>query len=335
MKFSKDNNIPIIYKYLKGESSPSELKNAIDLLESPYKNLNLRKTIYEWWNNENELQSQPELENLPGVLDKIHHQINLSKPLPKKRTGTLILKYARVAAVLLIGLVTGLFITHHKKKESVYYTSVTPHGSISMVILPDSSVVYLNSGSKIVYSISGLERNRSVFLDGEAWFDVTETNKNPFVVYTPSYKIKVTGTKFNVKAYKSESKVITTLEDGSVQVLPSLNPDFTETKMLKPGEQFVFDKTKNSFEITKVNTRLFTSWKDNKLIFINMNLSELIVLLERKYGVDITVSDNIVLDFHYDGTIKNETILEVLELLKETLPINYKIEGQKVIIQKK
>ena len=66
-----------------------------------------------------------------------------------------------------------------------------------------------------------------------------------------------------------------------------------------------------------------------------MDLKELIVLLERKFGVDIVVSDNIVLDYHYDGTIKNETILEVLELLKETLPINYKIEGQQVIIQKK
>ena len=66
-----------------------------------------------------------------------------------------------------------------------------------------------------------------------------------------------------------------------------------------------------------------------------MNLEELIIMLERKYGVDVEVADNIVLDYHYDVTIKNENILEVLDLLKETLPICYKIEGQKVIIQKR
>jgi hypothetical protein len=66
-----------------------------------------------------------------------------------------------------------------------------------------------------------------------------------------------------------------------------------------------------------------------------MNLKELFVLLERKYGVDIEVADNIILDFHYDSTITNETILEVLDLIAETLPIKYRIEGQKVIIQKR
>ena len=66
-------------------------------------------------------------------------------------------------------------------------------------------------------------------------------------------------------------------------------------------------------KIKTVKTHLYTSWKENKLIFINMNLKELIVLLERKFGVDIEVADNIVLDYHYDGTIKNETILEVLD----------------------
>ncbi len=105
-------------------------------------------------------------------------------------------------------------------------------------------------------------------------------------------------------------------------------------KTLTPGEQLVFYTQKNTVEVKEVNTRMFTSWKDNKLIFINMNLKELIVLLERKYGVDIEITDNVILDYHYDGTIKDETILEVLDLLKETLPVKYKIEGQTILITK-
>ncbi|MCG6187245.1 FecR family protein [Maribellus maritimus] len=335
MEFEKDNNISIINKYLAGESSPEELQNAFKLFESPYKNLNLRKIIFEWWNNEKELESQPKPDNLSEILDKIHHQINLGQVQPQKKSKKIIIKYSRIAAILVLGFLAGFFVHLMKKEQPVYYTSIAPIGSVSQVILPDSSMVYLNSGSKITYTTSGADRNRVVFLDGEGWFDVTKNSKKPFVVITPSYKIKVIGTKFNVKGYKTESKVTTTLEEGKIQIIPSSNPNFKTTTVLEPGEQFIFDSEQNIFETKHVNTKLFSSWRDNKLIFINMNLKELIILLERKFGVDIVVADNIVLDYHYDGTIKNETILEVLELLQETLPINYRIEGQQVIIQKR
>ena len=66
-----------------------------------------------------------------------------------------------------------------------------------------------------------------------------------------------------------------------------------------------------------------------------MRLKDLKTLLERKYGVEIKIADQSILDYHYDGIIKNETILEVLNILKHTLPIDYKIVGQDVVIQKK
>ena len=69
-------------------------------------------------------------------------------------------------------------------------------------------------------------------------------------------------------------------------------------------------------------------------MFVNMSLKDLRILLERKYGVDIEISDKSILNYHYDGTIKNESILEVLEILRETLPIQYKIVGQKIVINK-
>jgi ferric-dicitrate binding protein FerR (iron transport regulator) len=203
------------------------------------------------------------------------------------------------------------------------------------MILPDNTMVYLNSGSEIKYAVNNAGGQREVFLDGEAWFDVAKNEKKPFVVNTPFYAVKVLGTRFNVKAYKTDDEIATTLEEGSVEVLSSGSSRMNGKKILKPGQQFIYNQSTGTVRTEHVSTRLFTSWKDNKLIFINMNLEELIVLLERKYGVDIDVDDNIILDYHYDGTIKNETILEVLDLLKETLPIRYKIEGQKVIIQKR
>ncbi|HSM47078.1 MAG TPA: DUF4974 domain-containing protein, partial [Draconibacterium sp.] len=91
-------------------------------------------------------------------------------------------------------------------------------------------------------------------------------------------------------------------------------------------------KSSKEFIIRNVNTKWFTSWKDNKLIFINTSLRELVVLLERRYGVEIEVINKDILDFHFDGTIKNESIIEIMEIMKKALPIDYKITGQKIEI---
>jgi len=229
----------------------------------------------------------------------------------------------------------GFSVQYFKKAEPVYFTSIAPKGSVSQMVLPDNSIVYLNAGSQLKYTVEGLTRKREVFIDGEAWFDVTKNEKKPFVVHTPFYDVNVLGTQFNVKAYKTDAEIVTTLEEGSVQIASSENFKMAENKTLCPGEQIVYNSVKNAIQVKKVETRMFTAWKDNKLIFINMNLKELIVILERKYGVDIQVTNDLILDYHYDGTIKNETILEVLDLLKETLPIKYKIEGQTILITKK
>jgi ferric-dicitrate binding protein FerR (iron transport regulator) len=203
------------------------------------------------------------------------------------------------------------------------------------MVLPDNSIVYLNAGSQLKYSVEGLKGKREVFLDGEAWFEVTKNEKKPFVVHTPYYDVNVLGTQFNVKAYKSDAEIATTLEQGSVQITSSDNLKLAQTAILQPGEQLVYNTQNRTINVKDVETRMFTAWKENKLIFINMNLKDLFVVLERKYGVDIQVTNNLILNYHYDGTIKNETILEVLDLLKETLPIKYKIEGQTILITKK
>ena len=333
MKNEKSIN-HLIRKYIKGQATLEELEDVFSLFETPSENL--RKVIYEAWEKETGFALQPKPEYLSEVLGKVHNRIDIENGTDQKSNNIrkLIRTVSKIAAILIIGIVAGFFMHRLDVPNPVYYTSIAPKGSISQTILPDSTIVFLNAGSEIKYAINNTNRQRDVFLDGEAWFEVTQNRKKPFVVHTPFYNVKVHGTKFNVKAYKSEQEITTTLEEGSIEIV-SGNLKIKENTFLTPGEQLVYNAKDNTLIISKVETRLFSSWKDNKLIFINMNLRELIVLLERKFGVDIEVADNIVLDYHYDGTIKDETILEVLDLLKETLPIRYKIDGQKVIIQNK
>lgn len=327
----------IARKFMNGSCTPDELEAAMILFADPYHNLDLRPTLFENWNNEDKvLEQEIPNQDFTAILDKIHHRINIENDIkPIRKTKMMIFNVLKVAAILVIGLFLGLSVQYFKRTEPVYYTSIAPKGSVSQMILPDNTVVYLNAGSEIKYTVEGLKGKREVFLDGEAWFDVASYKKKPFVVHTPFYDVNVFGTKFNVKAYKADPEFVTTLEEGSIMVSSSEDLKLANSTILTPGEQLVYNSNNKKIEIKKVNTRIFTSWKDNKLIFINMNLKDLIVLLERKYGVDIEITDNNLLDYHYDGTIKNETILEVLDLLKETLPVKYKIEGQVILIAKK
>ena len=147
--------------------------------------------------------------------------------------------------------------------------------------------------------------------------------------------MQVLGTEFNVKAYDSDLRIETTLEEGSVQILSTEKFRMAGQITLKPGEQMVYNKGNNNFQVKSVDAHLFSSWKENKLEFIKMSLRELLVLLERKYGVNIEVVNPEILDYHYSGTIKNESILDVMNILEHTLALKYNIEDQKIRLYKK
>ncbi len=269
------------------------------------------------------------------LFEKLWHKRRLEILNPQSG-NRLVLRLASLAAVLVTGLIIGYFINYSSRPtEPVYYTSIAPKGSVSEMYLPDGSHIYLNAGSELKYSVDGANGIREVFLTGEAWFHVTKMKRKPFLVHTPSYDVQVTGTSFNVKAYSEDKEVITTLEEGSVHVKTFVNAQIDEEKVLIPGEQLVYNKEMRNVQINAVNPKWYTSWKENKLIFVNMSLKDLKILLERKYGVEIEISEKSILNYHYDGTIKNESILEVLEILRQTLPIKYQIIGQKIIITKK
>lgn len=244
--------------------------------------------------------------------------------------------FTKIAAALIVGLVAGiLFQIEPKDTNPVFYSCHAPRGSISEVILPDETIIFLNADSRIRYTMNGKEGQREVYLEGEAWFDVAKNDEKQFLVHTSGYDINVTGTQFNVKAYSSDNEIITTLEEGVVKLCSGEQLTIPGEVQMKPGEQVIYNKKSNSLTKNQVNVKWFSSWKDNKLIFVNMSLQDLVVLLERKYGVDIELLNDKLLDMHFDGTLKNETIIELLNIIQKTLPIKYQISGQKIVITPK
>ncbi|KAF0237011.1 MAG: Fe2+-dicitrate sensor membrane [Prolixibacteraceae bacterium] len=273
--------------------------------------------------------------NLKKLFNRIWCKIELKNHQAGSKTKYLYTAIG-IAAALVIGLFVGIYINSlQTKPETVYYAAHSPKGSVSEVILPDGTVIFLNADSRVRYAMEGENGIREVFLTGEAWFDVAKNPDKPFVVHTSFYDVQVTGTQFNVKAYETDNEVVTTLEEGQVIIQSSEKLKLAEDIILKPGEQAVLSMSSKEFTIRNVNTKWFTSWKDNKLIFINTNLKELVVLLERRYGVEIEVLNKEILGLHFDGTIKNESIIEIMEIMKKALPISYKISGQQIEIASK
>ncbi len=321
----------MIIAHLDGEISTEELQRLFRWISKSRENLRYYTELKDIWeasvSNASEIAGTAhEWKRFLGNIDHKHIKPGLSY----KRVLNM---WYKVAAVLVIvTLVGSAIIMFTGRSEPIYLTATTPRGSISQILLPDSTLIYINAGSEIKYNIGENQKRREVSLNGEAWFQVSTMDHKPFVVHTSSYDVKVLGTEFNVKAFESDLKVETTLEKGSVMISPSETSKMFKVVELLPNEQFVYDKKEKSLKVRKVNAKQYSAWKDNKLIFINMSLEELIVVLERKYGVDIEVENSSILKYHYYGTIKNETIIEILEMLMKTLPISYKIEDQKIKI---
>jgi ferric-dicitrate binding protein FerR (iron transport regulator) len=278
-------------------------------------------------------------EKSPEVnFDKLYGQI--LKKIRGERSGKVAilrhLPWISAAAIVAAGLIiSGIINSQNRQDKDLFMTSITPAGSISQMVLPDSTVIFMNAASAIKYNPALYRDKREVFLEGEAWFKVSKKQGAGFVVHTPAYDVKVTGTEFNVKAYAEDREVVTTLEEGSVEIASGKSLKLKEPAYLKPGDQLTYSMDKNTITKKNVEATIYSAWKDNKLIFINKSLGELFVILERRYGVKFEVKDTDLLKYHYDGTLKNEKITEILEILNHTLPINYRIENQIIIIEKK
>jgi ferric-dicitrate binding protein FerR (iron transport regulator) len=191
------------------------------------------------------------------------------------------------------------------------------------VELPDGTKVVLNSGSSVTWNGNFSLGNRSVTLKGEAYFDVTKDQEHPFIVQTTSLNFKVFGTSFNIEAYPEENIINTTLVDGSLGVM---NKTDKELLRLLPGENASFDIKTSKLTIFKVNTALYTTWKDGLITFRNEKLKDIAKKIERWYNVKVVIKNPKLGEEAYFGTImKNKPIDQILEVLKLTSSLKYKI----------
>ena len=208
-----------------------------------------------------------------------------------------------------------------------------PYGKRFKLNLSDGTLVYLNSGSSFTYPVSFIDGiDREVFLSGEAFFDVSSDSLNTFKVVSTGSYVEVYGTKFNFKDYKEDNFSEVILTEGSLGVKNTISN--SETIVLRPGDKAKVNYAGEGVEIKEVNTMLYTSWIDGRIIFRDENINNMITKLERIYDVVIINNNDKLNNEYINATILTETesIENVLDYLEEIYNLKYKIINNKIII---
>ncbi len=211
-----------------------------------------------------------------------------------------------------------------------YHSLYVPYGKRYNILLSDGTKVYLNAGSSLKYPVVFPKgQTRKVELQGEAFFDVTESS-SLFVVQSTGLSVEVYGTTFNFKNYQEDPFSDVVLVQGSVGL--NTGGDNTVYK-LSPGHKGSLLKDKKSISTERVNTKLYTSWINGEIVIRKEAFDQIVAKLERIYNVSII--NNKTTDgqlFNANINPEVETIEEVLMYFKEIYQIEYKIYGNKIII---
>ena len=293
-----------------------------------------------WEKNEYSLENAPSEKVLGRIYGNISKKTNTDVRENVNRAGSLrkILRYTlRIAGVLLFAFLLG--VSGYLYKDREYRINLgekdvivnVARGQKVMFILPDSSVVHLNSESSLRYRQDFGYKDRMVSLMGEGFFEIRKDASKKFVVNTEYLNAEVLGTVFNFYAYESEEIIELALLSGGVRVETKTLP--VKEVQLKPDEKVIYNKKTGTLKHEKANIRFDTAWTRDELVFRSEPLKNVLHEIERRYGVYIQVEgDAIRTDDRFTGFFAYKDVRDVMEELKTHYMFKYKINGDQIII---
>ena len=357
----------LIISFLSGNSRVEENTVLLDWINQSDENKSYFIKLQNTWLAAGQV-SDVNVVNTEKALLKFNQSVEQNPKESTKKFLNLFIRISRIAAafllVFLLGGIGSYFIFGHTSDVASVSSVHAPKGSKAMTVLPDGSEVWLNAGSSLSFNNTAyFKKNREVRLRGEAYFKVITNKNKPFVVKAKGLDIKALGTEFNVKAYPEEKIVETTLVEGIVKIEGKDQNKETVDIMLVPRQKLVCyigkelvgspkeldqkisdfksndnlqtgdlsaEKLSNPIIYNNVKTDLYTSWKDNRWIIDGLDIGQLAVMMERKYNVSIEFESEELKNYKFTGTFQNETLEQVMLVLKLTAPLNYEIGKGKV-----
>lgn len=235
--------------------------------------------------------------------------------------------FSLVASITLFIAISSLFFILNNDQPLNTYTYVSEN-EMCDILLPDSSKVLLNHNSRLTYSDSFNKSERRIYLEGEAYFDITKNKEKKFIVDLGTSTIEVIGTKFNVFARTEDENIVATLIEGSI-----LFGDSIQQIILSPNQQLVFNKTTRSIKNSDVDPDIYTAWQDKLYRYYSISLRDLAIELERIYGINVVVKDKFK-DVKVSGSfLYGESIDQIMAIMQKTIKYKWYRENNTIIIE--
>ncbi|MEW6702046.1 MAG: FecR domain-containing protein, partial [Bacteroidota bacterium] len=334
---SEERFLELTARYLSNEASNEERASFYNYLEKD-EYYNLFTHLKGEWEKAGILPFESEF-NIESGIEKLAEKIQMTEPsfsfTHKKNTtqtkflfNTTLLKYAASIAFLLV-LVTWVIylsgIFQQKPVVIAWNEKQTVMGEKYIVTLFDGTTITLNADSKLKYPNHFANDKRDIYLEGEAYFEVQSDSSKPFIVHSGNLSTTVLGTKFNVSAFPNEKNISVSLVEGSVKVDKEIKGTVENIVMLQPEQQLVYNKEKKISTVRQFDLQDATGWKDNKLIFRKETFANVLVKLERAYGVKFELQDKSFSNQKVTANFHNESLWTVSEALKKLTGLQYKI----------
>ncbi len=328
----------VVDRYLNNEGTAEDREKIKGYFASNQEAAALEKASLGFWKKsaqETDLTDYDE----GRILDRLNHLLRLDDAKTAKEQREKFKWYTlatRIAAGLFIPL---LFFSYwqwsgsFENQQTAAYSSIySPLGARTKFHLPDGSEGWLNGGSSLQFPTTFLGKYREVRLEGEAYFDVFSNPEKPFVVTTRDVKVVAVGTSFNVNAYVEDKTSSVMLESGKVSLFKSEDQHLNNTlSQLDTGYQFTYFKELDSHQIEAVDVYKSTAWKEGLLVFREDLMVDIVDRLNRWYNVEITIKDKRLETYTFRATFQDETLDEVLKLLKLSSPIKVEEVGREIL----
>jgi ferric-dicitrate binding protein FerR (iron transport regulator) len=317
----------LIYAILSQTASPEEELLFQELMEEG-ENRELFEQIKKIWAGSGQVKKYQK-RDVAQAFYQLNKKIENKKVLRKQYIFTALSGVA-AGIIILFGLFQLTGAGHMTSTSPAQVHFQTELGNRSVVFLPDGSKVWLNAKSDLRYDTGFNISERTVFLTGEAYFEV-EKGEKPFIVDVNDFKVKVYGTKFNISAYDDDQIIHTCLETGKISIESPKSKELN----LKPGELAAYNKSTSHLEVKAVDPVEYSGWRLNKIYLHNEPIDVLAKKLERKYNITIEFyPSSIGKKIHYSGVFGDENLEEILVAISTASGLRYQKKGNHYQIKK-
>ncbi|HHT30418.1 FecR family protein [Petrimonas mucosa] len=300
-------NKELLYRFFEGKTSVSEEKQIKEWLDASEDNRHiffLERKMYD------------------AILLTTHDSTQ-----KKNRSALLSPWTSGAAAALLLIILGGLYLLGQNRAAESYNRLIVPPGQRINLILSDNSNVWLNSNTEFRYPTVFSKKERTVYLNGEAYFEVSKNVEKPFIVRTGQGDIRVTGTSFNVEAYSQFNTFETSLFEGGVEIYRNE----TRIAALQPNQKAILSN--NKLVVSAIEDTDHFLWKDGLIAFNNKPLHEILLSLEKYFDTKIELELKSLPQHTYTGKFRqSDGIDHALRVLQRSIHFRYDRDDETGII---